>query len=376
MRTPSWDAAVLDAKRLIARAQRCQIYQFCDSFDNYNTATKMYDTVQGTPAYSSAYARFAPPAGLPGQGIQFSGNTWVRKNLGVNITASAIPKIAVYFGNGLGGNGTRGNPFFSVLDNGSPQWSLIVFQNGAVGILTGSYTGGTVIYQTGPGVVMANSYPSFECSIPVGASVTAQVWMNGAQIINASGINTQSTANAYFNQVAIGDLDNSGLGGSRFYMDDFRVWDSTGGTQNAALGTDSRMVTKLASGAGAFTQWTPNGAAANWQCVDDDPPDDDTSYVSGATIGLQDSYAVPSAGFTAAPAMVVARFRMRKDDGATRSVEIGASQGATAGVAGGILTIGSTYAFIDCCIADDPATILPWTAAGADTAQPYKYETA
>lgn len=370
MRRPTWDVAVLDAHRLVARVQKCQAYQFCDPFDHYNTASELYETTSGTITYSSAYERFAPPAGLPGQGIKCSGGSfsYVRKNLQSN-QATLIIKVAVS-AVAMPGSGDPGS-FLAALDNGTTQWSLVILNNGAFGIILGASPGTTEAI-TGPGAIAAGLYYGIEVTVTIaGAASTVTAWINGVQVINATGLNLQVTANAYANQVAIGDMHNKF--GSGLLFDDFRVWDSTGSTQNAALGTDSRLITKMPSGAGAATAWTPNGAAANWQCVDDNPPDGDTTYVSAAAASTEDAYAMPSAAMTAAPSMVVARSYVRKDDGATRTLQIGVSSSGTLGF-GSTFTIGSTYSFIDSCIALDPHTSAAWTAAGADAAQHCKNE--
>jgi len=372
MKTPSWDAAVLDAKRLVTRAQRCRIYRFADGFDEYNTPSEMYQVIQGTPVISSSYARFTPPAGLPGQGIYFPGNAYVARSLNANVTTFVI-KLSALFVTLPGA--TNGGPFVGVTDGtggySSVQWCLTVFSSGVIGLIR-AINPGTLLAQSNPGVIAAGGYYGIEMQIAVATSgVTATVWVNGSQVLNATGLDTQQTSNTYGNTVWLGDLNNRFTG---IYMDDFRVWDTTGSTQNAALGTDSRIITKLPSGVGTNTNWTPNGAAANWQCVDDNPPDDDTSYVSAAGSSIVDDYAMPSAGLTAAPVTVVARSRVRKDDGATRTMQIGVLSSGSA-EAGSTYTLSSTYAFIDGdCSPEDPHTSAPWTAAAADAAHHWKQE--
>ena len=71
-----------------------------------------------------------------------------------------------------------------------------------------------------------------------------------------SAVNTAFSGDAYANQLQVND---SGSGNPGAYFDDVRVWDSTGSTQNAPIGAsleDSRLITKLPSGAGALTQFS------------------------------------------------------------------------------------------------------------------------
>jgi hypothetical protein len=374
MRNPTWDRAVLDAHRLVARAQKCRAYQFADGFDDYNSAASVYEYVGGTPVYGSAYRRFAPPAGLPGQGVYLPPGASLRKTMASN-QSTFINKIA-YAPQAL--PSAFGTCISAVADGtagGTIQVALVWDASGALHLYrawASPYVSGS-LFSTGPGIIAPGNFYSIEVAFNVNSSSGgAQVWVNGFEVMNATGLNTQFTSNAFANIVWITDSANPGC-----YVDDFRVWDNTGSTQNAALGTDSRLVTKLPSGAGIYTQWTPNGAAANWQCVDDNPPDGDTTYVSGSTASLTDAYATPIAGFTAPPAMVVAIAWVRKDDSATRTMQLGVAQsGGSSVVSGGTFTLGSTYVRISCCLPDDPATSAPWTAAGADTAQHYKQETA
>jgi hypothetical protein len=348
-------------------------YQFADGFDNYNTATEMYDFVQGTPAISSAYARFAPPSGIAGQGIQIQANGYLVKNMQSN-QPTFIIKIAYNFPE-VGVVNAVGCRFLGARDAGTWQWTLVVFPDGALAIYSG--LGSTLQVISEPGVLKSD-YQGIECQVTVGASGSgsAQVWVNGLEVINATGITTQATANAYANQVHFGDAGN--LSNQNTQADDFRVWDNTGTSQNAPLGAsvlDSRLITKLPSGAGSFTQFTPNGASANWQCVDDNPPDGDTTYVSGSTAGLKDAYAMPVANFTKAPVMVLSRAYARKDDGATRELAVGVdSSGNTS--TGPTYVLSSSYAFYDGCIPLDPNGSIAWTAASADAAQHFKEEIA
>jgi hypothetical protein len=371
MRTPSWDRAARDANALCAAVRRREnprLYQFCDGFDNYNSASILYETVSGTPVYSSSYARFAAPAGLPGQGVYLSSG-YIQKNMQSN-QATLIAKVA-YRALSTPSSFTS---ILGFLDGNSSAFQVAVGWNnaGAIEAINGyqHVGGGTVIATSAPGVIAPLQWFAVEVLLTVnGASGVLQVWVNGAEVLNLISLNTQFTSNAWANQVRLADSTNPGA-----YFDDFRVWDNTGSTQNAPIGSgfDSRLLTKLPSGAGGLTQWTPNGASANWQCVDDNPPDGDTTYVSSTSTNY-DSYALPSAGIVVPPFMVVARSYYRKDDANTRTFQNGVRSG-TSNALGATFTAGSSYAFVDSCIPNDPATSAPWTAAGADAAQHLKYE--
>jgi len=338
-------------------------HQFSDGFDEYNSAAIAYSTVSGSITYSSSYARFAPPAGFPGQGVKVGNGAYAYYNLSSS-QSTLIIRIAFYVA-ALSGRAS----FLSLANSGTDRCNFFVQSSGAIGVRSGLGSG-TTLATTTPGLLTAGQWYGLEVEVAISTTVGAvTAWLNGVQILTASGLDFLDTI---VNQVGFGDLNTGGIG---WYFDDFRVWDNTGSTQNAPTGTDGRIITKLASGPGAFAQMTPNGAAANWQCTDENPPNAGTTYVSGATSGLVDSYAMPAAAFSAAPVMVVARSYVSKNDGGARSIEIGVDSAGTQGY-GSTFVVGSSYAYIESCIALDPHTGAAWTAAGADAAQHCKQQTA
>ena len=347
-------------------------YQDSDGFDHYSTASLRW-TVSGTaPTIGTAYRRFAPPAGLPGQGLSLSGGSYLYRPLASN-QPTLIGKVAYLF-QALPGSTAGIMGFDAGVAN--TLSALVVSSAGALEFWT-QYQAAYAVLQlsTGPGVLAPATYYGIEWQIFFSntGTGTLQVWVNGVQVINATGLTTAAGGYAYGARVQLGS--NQGAG-TYAYFDDYRVWDATGSTQNAPAGTDSRIYTKLPSGAGATANFTPNGAAANWQCVDDNPPPGGTTYVSGASSGLIDAYAMPSAGFsafTAAPLMVVARSYVAQTGGHT--VKIGVDSSGVQGY-GASMTPGSGYGFTDACIPNDPNTRAPWAAAAADAAQHCKQQTA
>ncbi len=357
------------------------MYQFTDSFDHYNTAflnaLSMYEAVNGTATISSAYARWPAVGSYPNQGVYISGsNSYLRKNLKSN--QGTLIAFRTYGCAAL----PPSNPDFIIgfLDVGTLQCFLGVTPLGALQFYTQSFTG--LATAIGPasanGLIAPSSKPNHGIEIQVTFSASAgsvECYLDGALVIALTGsLNTIKSANAYANQVQIGS------GGSGFsptngdYCDYLRVWDSTGSYQNVPVGYDVRKLTKLPQGAGDYTQWTANGAASDWQCVDDASPDGDSTYVSSAGLNY-DSYAMGTSGLSGVPSQVVVKSYVRKDDGATRTLQTGVRSGSSNGL-GSAATMGSTYAWVDGCISVDPATGSPPTAAAADAFQHLKYESA
>jgi hypothetical protein len=346
-------------------------YQFADTFDHYNTAfltgLGLYELVNGSPVISSAYARFPAVGSYPNQGIYLNaGAGLVRKNLKSNQA-----NLIAFFSLGCALPGSNYCTLISFYDNGTLQCSLDVTSTGALAF----YRAGTLLVSSSAGLIQSTSVPAHGIEVQIvfhGSAGTVQCWLDGVQVIPlTTGLNTIQSANAYANQVGLGYAYGTGCA---IYSDYLRVWDNTGSYQNAPLGLDRRKLTKLPASAGDLTQWTPNGAASNWQCCDDASPDADTTYVS-SNGNNYDSYGMGTSGLGLAPSMVVAKSCVRKDDANSRSIQIGVRSSGTNGL-GAAFSVGTSYAITDACISVDPATGVPPTAAAADAFQHVKYESA
>lgn len=346
------------------------MFQFADGFDNYSTISQIWESVFGSASImSSTYARFAPPAGLTGMGIQFAGTKWATKNLLSN-SVTLIVGVPI---NVLGLPGSGGGAILFVLDSGTIQVWLGVTSTGALQFYRGSGTSNPIGSATAPSVIQPNVYHFYEAVItidPSAGSVALYLDGSGIAAINNSGLNTRATSNSWANQVGLGNPTGASAGPLNY--DDLRVFDSTGARDNAVLG-DTRIITKMPTGAGDFAQWTAHGAGSNYACCNEIPPDDDTTYVASSTIAQEDSYAMQSAGLLVAPNFLVVRQRIRKDDSAARGFQGGVRSAGVNGF-GPVITVPSSYAFFDTPIPNDPNTGFPWTASGADSAQVAKLE--
>jgi hypothetical protein len=355
-------------------------YQFTDSFDYYNTAFlqagSMWETILGYPTISTAYARFPAIGSYPNQGVSLWASSYpqgMRKNLKSN-QASLIAFLSYGAAGGLPSTGYIG--IVSLLDAGTCQITLALTPTGALQFV--NYAGTPIGPASASALIAVSTVPNHGIEIAVtinGSTGSIECWLDGAIVIAlTTGLNTQHSANAYANQIQVGvQSGNFGMSGGGGVLTDYvRVWDTTGSYQNAPVGHDVRKLTKLPIGAGALTQWTANGAASDWDCVNDASPDGDTTYVSSSGLNY-DSYAMGSSGLSGVPSQVVVKSYVRKDDGATRTFQIGVRSGSSNGL-GTAVTVGSSYQWVDGCISVDPATSSPPTAAAADAFQHLKYE--
>ncbi|HLG72824.1 MAG TPA: hypothetical protein VK009_20590, partial [Chloroflexota bacterium] len=137
---------------------------------------------------------------------------------------------------------------------------------------------------------------------------------NGVTILNAANLNTNSAATGTFNNITINrqwhgyaqQYDGGTLAsGTTLDIDDLYIADGQTGGAHDFIG-NINVNALLPNGAGAVTQFSPTGAATDWQAVSENPPNDDTSYIGSATVGNQDLYTVPAPPVTAGPVAAVA----------------------------------------------------------------------
>lgn len=219
-------------------------------------------------------------------------------------------------------------------------------------------SGGTVIAVGTTAMPTSPTWTYIEVKVTIGTSGTVEVHLNGN---SASPEITSTVGN--FGTSNIDTIALTGVSGQTTDFDDMYACD-TSGTANTSFLGDVRISTIAPTGAGAHTQFTPNGAADNWDCVDEEPPDDDTTYVSDATVGDIDSYAYGDVdgGATVYAAQVCTY--ARKDDAATRQIAPVVRQGGTDYV-GSTVTLGASYQYFTQIYDQDP-TSSNWTAANVN----------
>lgn len=311
-------------------------YQISTGFDYYTTATQWWDSnPSGVVTINTASARFT---GTHSQGASMPQNSKLVKNLSSNFV-TLILGIAVKFT----GLPTANDLFMGVQDNATFQTGLVLSTAGALQFCRG--TAATLIGSASSnGLIVAGVWNYIEMQVTISNTVgTAQAWVNGVQVINSTGLNNRNSANAFANQLAIGEMTNN-PGPVPILYDDMYCLDTSTTTPNTVLG-DSRIITIMPSGVGAFSQFTPNGATPNWNCVKEIPPDDNTTFVADSVTNDRDSYDYDTVSFTGNATLVVPWPRLTKDDVVTRTAEVSVRNGGI-DTFGPAITVASSYAYV------------------------------
>jgi len=244
---------------------------------------------------------------------------------------------------------------FSLNDAGTAQVSLRILSDGTIQAFRGSL--GTLLGATSPGAFTFGVFQSIEVNVTISATVGVfQVWVNSVSVLNLTAQNTKNTANTTVSAFTLSCVGN--------VVHDFCdiVW-----SDGSRIG-DVRTECIVPSGAGTHAQWTPS-AGANWQNVDEIPPDGDTTFNDTTVVGNIDSFTHPA--LSASPASILAVIVNVRARNTTTGVGSVAPfvRSSTTELAGTAVTLNTSYQNFQSVYATDPATSAAWTLSGVNACE-------
>lgn len=350
-----------------------------DGFDHYATANllqkwdgKFADTSGGGGVtVSTSYGR------LGSQGVRINGGSpGLLKNIYAANSSFGYVGAAVYVPSYAIGGFLRQIFAFYDSPSGGEHISLWIENNGALSLRYSLFPNGfSATYDvTQPGLLAAATWYYIEMKYKVGGSIQVRVnealvpWIGSGTTTYSGNTSPGPGTAAYFTQIGLGGGDGNTVGGwGSLYLDDFYYCDDTGAQNNSFLG-DVHLGVIYPDGAGTSAVWTPQGAANNWDCVNEMPPDDATTYVWSPTVGDIDLYTMQDTATTVSGIKgLLMNARVMKDDATARSYAtlVKPSGGATAEVATRTTPYGAFVNQQDVSELN-PTTGLAWTKAQVD----------
>lgn len=324
--------------------------RFMDSFDHYVTADLLEKwTTQSGAAIASSAGRNGTDA------LYFA-----RRNYYITLTLDNQQTWVV--GCAFYPDGAMGvRNVIALYDDATLQVCVETNTDGTLSLYRGTTLLGTTDFALTIGTWY---YVEFKVYID-NSSGTIEVRVNGDSKLALSSVDTQASGNAYANAVKLSGNQLHDAS-STCYYDDLYICDGTGTTNNDFLG-DVRVVAHLPNGAGNYAQWTPS-AGDNYAAVDDNPPDDDTTYNASDTATQKDSFTMSNlpGGLTGTVLGIQTLLNCRKDDAGTRTVRpFWRISGADYN--GAEVNIGDSYSYhIREITEQNPATAGAWTTGEID----------
>lgn len=278
--------------RILANTGPCRwMYSNHTNVPAFNTTT--YRTTQVTPANSRSYQLNSEWSGMdmitvPSSSELIVGFGFYRVFNGVNVNAGIIGFCATDAGQGI------------VLGHNHNTGTLYAATPGAWGHPGANLGTASIALST-------NQWYYIEVRAKFGTTTGEfEVWVDGVQVLNLSGINTAAGGIASYTAVSLACHNNGNSQWVNMLYDDLYICDKTGTTNNSFLGPIS-VFSLMPASVGSVTNLTATGAATNWQCVNDATNNNATSYVSTGVTGQKDYYvfqALPGGVTTVAGVML------------------------------------------------------------------------
>ncbi|REK17951.1 MAG: hypothetical protein DWQ37_05365 [Planctomycetota bacterium] len=213
------------------------------------------------------------------------------------------------------------------------------------------YFGNSLLDTTDGDGVMANEWVYLELNVTVHNSTGSyELRLHGQTVLSDTNVDTQPASNAWADIVR---LQSVGTASETFYFDDFYVRD------DSTFHGNVKVTTKFPT-ADSAVECTPSTGGDNYAMTDDNPSDDDSTYVSG---GDGDSDVYEFGGFDPGSMTevygVMVNTICRETDVSPFNIKQLANSGESAADA-----IGSTsYVHRGAVFPTNPDTTDPWTPA-------------
>jgi hypothetical protein len=217
-----------------------------------------------------------------------------------------------------------------------------------------SRTSQTDLGKTSAPVLRRNAWHYVEVEGVIGDTGAMRIYVDGAKVLDLSGVNTQQQATNQIGMIQLGYTGSS----ATYYFDDLYVTDT-----DHRLG--ERKITVLTLTADVAKAFTPSTGTDNYACLDDAVPDT-TDYVTATDPGTTDTYELSDLVDTPAVIDAIQLTAMaRKTDAATRALALQVVSGATSDD-GPSFYLSASFTAFSRILPNDPATGAAWTPAAVN----------
>lgn len=340
---------------------------FVDSFDHYTTPADKYDQVQSSGGSGQTIITTGGRWGtsrLSTARFSGGGQHYVRKDIPANPTTIIVGFAFQILTHRIDAT------LFSIMDSNdsSVHISLTLDAQRRLQVLRGAF-GGTLLGVSDTPI--PNSvFHYIELKILIDDSAgTVDLRQNGTSVLSLTGQDTRNGGNGDAGNVRFGCGETNAA--YSWTYDDIYVCDDSGSINNDFLG-DIRVQLHLPDADGFHQDWLGVDSVPNFGQVNENPPDDDTSYVAteGGSVGDIDTYEYPV--LDQDPATVHGAqtvVHSRRDDSVDREIRgYARSNGTDEGGSFQVVPDGYTDMRMD-IFETDPDTGSAWTEGGMNAAE-------
>jgi len=294
---------------------------FLDGFDYYNgTGVDQLQSVWDSGSGVASISVLGLGAFGYGRGAVV-GATALSKTF-ANITGGGAGQWGTVYGclhyipNGTLGDDTQ--RAVQLIDGATNQLNLRVTAAGIIKL----YRDNTLL-ATGTNAMTAGLtyFLAFKAVISTGAG-SFVLFLSGPGVYNLTEINyagdTANTANDYATKISFVRAANGT--GAQQTIDNVHIYDGTDGAPWNALSAERRIYFGLPTADGASVQWAAS-AGSDYQCLDENPPNGDTDYISSSTATNRTSTTTGALASVAIDAVKLSMYA-RRDDAGPRGIKL------------------------------------------------------
>lgn len=265
--------------------------------------------------------------------------------------------------------------FFSSLPNVNNEYGMAFLNNanenivriavesdGSISVYRG--TAGTTLVGSSDPVIGASSWNHIESRVVIDNVVgEVEVRVNGLTVLHFTDLDLKTVGST---QLRFGSFAAFQAGRS-MYVDDIVVWNDDGDANNDFIGPAS-VETIFPVADTAVADFTPVGDSDGFDCIDNVPPDGDTTYIAGANEGDVSEFELgtlpPETEIIKA---VYIPFLGKLEDAGIGNAQVSLVSGADVSL-GPDTVLTTAYTYWGGIHDVDPATGLEWTKAGLEAA--------
>jgi len=233
-------------------------------------------------------------------------------NLGLGLPSSST---TIFLGFRLHNLSNANREYLAMFFDGGSALGLVVKDDstGKLAYVKGSsYLGTRVLVSSGSTTVGGNDHWTVKVIFD-NAAGAVEFYKNGVLDSSVSGVDTINAGTTCSAVVFFAAYIWYGMMG----LSD--IW-----VDSATNHGETSVFYRPVDGVGSSADWTPTGAASNWECSDEVPPDDDTTYNASSISGDLDQLAQPGMdGEVGGVIAVQSHVRVRKEAAAAATIKVG-----------------------------------------------------
>lgn len=256
--------------------------------------------------------------------------------------------------------------FFNSFDSaGAQAVNFRLYWTGSV-IEIRAYRGGTLLGTSSGASLSTGTWYFLEFKVTIhNTTGTVEIKVDGVTKLSLS---SQDTQVGTPQDTVRWSLTSSGATPRYIWDDDWYICNLSGAQNNDFLG-DNRVDILFPNASGDSTQWAPD-SGNNWDRVNENPADDDTSYVEDGTLAQRDLYNYQSTPGLSAVKGIQLNTVLRETDAEIFQVKHVAKSSTTTDV-GAAQTVGSAAAYSNLykIYELNPHTSAAWTDSEINSAQ-------